>query len=130
MPRAPLGVVDQVRVACRARNRLAAVLGAALGGLVPLASYWLSHFELDRSVDLWAQLPAWLVLGGLVYSATTVYGWAKLAFGSGVKAAGFCVLVEGVLLASRTPWLAVLALCYLITINAVATASRLALRSS
>jgi hypothetical protein len=122
-------VVDQVRVAFRPRNRLAGVVGAALGGLVPLASYWLAHHEVDTAVALYAQLACWLVLGGLVYSATTVYGWANMAFGSGLKAMGFCVLLEGVLLASRTPWLAILALAYLCAINAVATACKLATRS-
>jgi hypothetical protein len=125
-PRTALGVVQQVRLALKPRNRLAFGLGAALGSVVPVASYWLAHFEVDRAADLWPQLPAWLVLGGLVFSATTVYGWGRLAFGHGAKAAGFCVLVEGVLLASRTQWLAVVALAYLVAINAVATGCRLA----
>jgi hypothetical protein len=125
-PATVLGVVQQVRVAFGRRNRLAATVGAALGSIVPLASYWLSHHEVDRSSDLLAQLPVWLVAGGLLYSALTVFAWGRLAFGSGAKALGFCVLLEGVLLASQTTWLSVMALCYLIAINGIATGCSLA----
>jgi hypothetical protein len=131
-PRAPrdlqtMGVVEQVRTALKPCNRLAFGLGAALGSFVPVASYWLAHHEVDRSADLWAQLPAWLVLGGLVFSASTVYAWGRKLFGSGAKALGFCVLMEGVLLDSTTTGLAIGALVYLIGINAIATGTRLAL---
>jgi hypothetical protein len=50
-----------------------------------------------------------------------------MAFASGWKAAGFCVLLEGVLLVSRTPWLSVAALAYLCAINGIATGVRLSL---
>ena len=36
-PGRPVGIVDQVRTACRRENRLATLLGALLGGFVPLA---------------------------------------------------------------------------------------------
>jgi len=125
-PARPAGVVQQVRMAFSRRNRLAAGVGAALGSIVPLASYWLAHHEVFRSVELWTQLPAWLVAGGLLYSALTVFAWGRAAFGSGAKALGFCVLLEGVLLSSQTTWLAVIALGYLIAINAIATGCSLA----
>lgn len=122
----PLGVVAQVRVAFRRQNRLAAAIGAILGGTVPVASYQLAHSEVSRDAALWLQVPAWLVLGGLLYSAATVLRWGRLAFGSWIKSIGFAVLLEGVLLASRTPWLSVLALAILVGVNAVSTACRLA----
>lgn len=121
-----LGVVDQVRVAMRPKNRLAATLGALLGAFVPVAGYWLAHHEIDRAAPLYAQTSVWLVLGGLLYSCTSVYAWGRLAFGSAIKALGFCVLLEGVLVASSTTWLGVAALIYLAAINAVVAGTRLA----
>jgi hypothetical protein len=123
-----LGVVEQVRVAFRRTNRLAACMGALLGGFVPLATYFVAHGEVDRGVELYAQLSTYLVLGGLLFSARTVYSWALLAFGSGAKALGFCVLAEGVMTTSSTAWLAVAALVYLCSINGIATACILVVR--
>jgi len=117
-----LGVLGEVRLALHPRNRAAAVLGAALGGGVPVATYWLAHHELARGYLIWA-----LVAGGLLFSATTVVRWTEIAFGSMSKALGFTVLLEGVLLYSHTSWLAIAALAYLVFINAVATGVRLAL---
>jgi hypothetical protein len=129
-PRAPkpprTGVVSQVRAALQPKNRLPTALGAVLGGGVPVATYVLAHREVVGSAPLYAQLPAWLVLGGLLFSALTVYGWAREAFGSGAKALGFAALLEGVLTCSATPWLSAGALAYLVAINAVATGVRLA----
>jgi len=93
---------------------------------VPVASYQLAHHEVVPGAALYAQPAAWMVLGALCFSALTVYGWAKMAFGSGVKALGFVVLLEGVLVASQTPWLALGALGYLVAVNGVATGCRLA----
>lgn len=121
-------VVEQVRTAMKPRNRLAAAMGFLLGGFVPLASFVLAHYEVDPGAAIWTQLPAALVLGGLTYSAKTVYDWGRLAFELPVKALGFVVLLEGVMVASSTPWLAFTALGYLIGINGVATGCTLAAR--
>lgn len=126
-PKVVLGVVQQVRVAMAARNRLASLAGFLLGGLVPLATYWVAHFEMTGAA-LYAQLSTYLVLGGLVYSAKTVYDWGSLAFKLPIKAVGFVVLLEGVMVTAKTPWLGVVALVYLIVINGVATACTLAKR--
>ena len=124
--RAP-GVVEQVRIALRPKNRLAALLGACLGAFVPVAGYWLAHREVSPTAPLYGQLAAWLVAGGLLYSCTSVYAWGKAAFGSGVKALGFCILLEGVLVSSRATWLGLTALVYLAAINAVVAGTKLAL---
>lgn len=125
-----LCVVDQVRLALRPKNRLPTILGGILGGGVPVASYVLAHCEIDSSAPLYGQLAAWLVLGALFFSATSVFGWARQAFqGSGCKALGFTVLLEGVLVAAHTPWLSVAALAYLVGINAIATGCSLSLAS-
>lgn len=112
-----LGVVDQVRIACK--NPLPTVIGALIGALVPFATYQVAHHDLNLSAP-WS-LPMLLVVGGLVYSATTVAQWGRLAFASWYKAVGFTVLVEGIMVGSGQEWLSVVALCYLCTINAIAT---------
>jgi uncharacterized membrane protein HdeD (DUF308 family) len=112
-----------VRLALHPRNRLAASLGALLGAGVPVASFQLAHHEVAELVSL----PALLVLGGLAFSSLTVYAWARNAFGSGLKALGYVVMVEGVMTTSHTPWLSAAALVLLVGINAVATGARLAL---
>jgi hypothetical protein len=131
-PRAPrthksLTVVNQIREAAKGKNRLAAVIGVLLGGFVPLATYIVAHYELKAAEGVF-QIPALLVLGGLVFSAKTVFDWTNAAFGLKVKALGFVVLAEGVMVTAHTEWLCIASLCYLIGINAVATGSRLALQ--
>jgi VIT1/CCC1 family predicted Fe2+/Mn2+ transporter len=121
----PLGVVDQVREALKPKARLATFMGFLLGGLVPLASFVVAHHELDHGQPLWAQVALYIVIGGLVYSARTVYDWGKLAFRSGFKSLGFVVLLEGVMVTSSTGWLGLVALAYLIVINGTATACNL-----
>lgn len=119
--RRPRGIVAQTRAALRPGNRLASALGAMLGSFVPLATWVLAHRELDASRPLWKQFGSLLVLGGLAYSATNVFSWGRLAFRSPVKAAGFVVLLEGVLVGSSTHWLSLAALAVLAGINAIAT---------
>jgi hypothetical protein len=125
-----LGVVEQVTAALKPKARLATFLGFLLGGFVPLASYVVAHYEIDASVALYSQIGTLMVLGGLVYSARTVYEWGKLAFQAPGKAFGFVVLAEGVMVTSHTPWLALSALGYLIAINGIATGCNLALHRS
>ena len=121
--RRPLGVVAQVRRAFARGNRLAALVGLLLGGFVPLAVYVVAHGE---SGTFTGHERAWaLITGGLIYSAKTVFEWARLAFTSAFKSVGFVVLLEGVMVTSTTHWLALAALGYLIAINGVATACTL-----
>jgi len=122
-----LGVVDQVRLASQRGNRLATFLGSLLGGFVPLATYVVSHQELDFTLPIWTQPKALLALGGLLYSAITVYRWGRMAFDGAVRALGFTVLLEGVMVFSSVGWLSHAALVYLIAINAISTGVTLAL---
>lgn len=126
---APTGVVAQVRAALHPRARLATLLGCILGGFVPLASYVVAHGEIDATVPLYAQVSTLLVLGGLLFSAKTVYTWARAAFDSPAKALGFVVLVEGCLTLSRTHWLGLAALALLVAVNGVATGVTLSVGS-
>lgn len=117
-----VGVVDQVRVACSRRHRLATVFGCLIGAIVPFAIFCVAHSELKS----WTDPKALLVLGGLAYSARTVYQWGRLAFESGLKALGFTVLLEGIMVTSSQQWLAITVLVYLCAINAIATGVTLA----
>jgi hypothetical protein len=115
-------------VSFQPKRRLAAAVGTLLGGFVPLATSVVAHHEVDRAptATIW-QLPLLLVAGGLVFSALTVYTWCTEAFQARTKAVGFVVLAEGVMILSHVEWLSTAALCYLISINAIATAATLAL---
>lgn len=121
-----IGVVAQVRLALKPRNRLPTLIGFLLGGIVPLGCYWLAHHEQAAFTQAGARSLA-LVFGGLAYSARTVYDWARMAFESAFKSVGFVVLLEGLMITSSTTWLSVLALGYLIVINGVATGVTLSL---
>ncbi len=118
---APRGIITQIHIA--ARHPLPAVIGALLGALVPSATFVVGHYELTS----WTEPKALIVLGGLVFSALTVFRWGRLAFGSAVKALGFVVLAEGVMTFCSTAWLSVVALGYLVLINAIATGCTIAL---
>jgi VIT1/CCC1 family predicted Fe2+/Mn2+ transporter len=122
--------VDQVRIALRPRNRLATFLGFLLGGFVPLASFFVAHFELSAITPLYTQRALYLVLGGLAYSAKTVWQWGTLAFQNGFKAFGFVVLLEGVMVTSHILWLSIAALVYLMAINGIATGCNLTAKAS
>lgn len=115
------GIIAQIHIA--ARSPLPAVIGALLGALVPSATFMVGHYELVS----WTEPKALIVLGGLVFSALTVFRWGRLAFGSPVKALGFVVLAEGVMTFCSTAWLSVVALGYLVLINAIATGCTIAL---
>jgi len=125
-PRPPLGVVEQVRAALRPGARLAFLVGMLLGGFVPVATFVLSHTELERGRALWLQPAAAFVAGGLLFSAVTMYRWGRLAFDVRAKAVGFVLLLEGTMVTSSSRWLALVALAYLVAINGVATACNLA----
>lgn len=123
------GPIEQLRIACR--NPSASLLGAAIGGFVPVATYTVAHQQLHvggmTQASTWT--PAWaLVGGGLLYSAKTVWQWGRLTFNDRWKATGFVLLVEGVMVCSPVVWLSRAALLYLLAINAIATACLLAVR--
>jgi VIT1/CCC1 family predicted Fe2+/Mn2+ transporter len=122
--------VDQVRIALRPRNRLATFLGFLLGGFVPLASFFVAHFELTAITPLYTQRALYLVLGGLAYSAKTVWQWGTVAFQNAFKALGFVVLLEGVMVTSHILWLSIAALVYLMAINGIATGCNLTAKAS
>ncbi len=130
LERAPLGVVQQIRLAFHARNRLATLLGIVVfGAFAPLASFWVAHFELATASSWRFAALGSIVLGSLVLSAKTVYQWANLAFRDAWKATGYVILVEGVMIFSVTAWLAWIALGLLIIINGIAGGVNLTMKA-
>jgi hypothetical protein len=123
-PAATAGVMAQIAAAARSPGAL--LVGAIFGAFVPIATFTVAHYELDAGRPLYAQAPALLVLGGLVFSALTVFAWGRLAFRSGLKALGFVTLIEGTMVLSTTSWLGIVALALLVAVNATATGATLA----
>lgn len=123
-------ILKEVRAA--AGNKTALLGGILLGGYIPFSVYWLMHREAPASVPLcelagqpvvFAHL---LVLGGLAYSAKTVYQWGRAVFADRFKAVGFTLLVEGILTFGHSDCLIFPALGILILINGIAACTRLA----
>jgi hypothetical protein len=125
-----LSTVAKIRTAFSKRNLLATAIGAVKGGAIPFGTFALYHLEMDN--DIW-QAKGLIVLGGLVYSAKTVFGWCKQIFrrengeSDTLKALGWCVGIEGFMTCSSTFWLNCAALTLLILVNAVATGVSLAM---
>jgi hypothetical protein len=117
-----LGVVDQVRKSMQKHNRLAMVAGAILGGFVPTASFEIARYEVQANPAMYI-----LVTGALIYSAMSVYDFAKVAFKHPAKALGFVVLLEGVLVFAKSLPLSYAGLALLVAINAIAAGNALAL---
>ena len=123
-------ILKEVRTA--AGNKTALLGGILLGGYIPFSVYWLMHQEAPASTPLcelaghpvaFAHL---LVLGGLAYSAKTVYQWGRAVFADRFKAVGFTLLVEGILTFGHSDCLIFPALGILVLINGIAATSRLA----
>ena len=123
-------ILREVRAA--AGNKVALSGGILLGGFIPFSVYWLMHQEAPASVPL-CELAGYpvafahlLVLGGLAYSAKTVYQWGRAVFADRFKAIGFTLLVGGILTFGHSDCLVFPALGILVLINAIAATSRLA----
>lgn len=112
-----MSAVEQVSRAFASSQRLAAVMGFLLGGFIPVATFTIVHHEVTANPALWV-----LVVGGLAYSAISVYKWAKMAFQMTLKAAGFVLLLEGVVTFAHTPALPYVGLAVLVAINGISAA--------
>jgi hypothetical protein len=128
--------MSDVRAAFTKERALELCIGIAFAGFVPVAVFEVAHKALPTVLAL-AETNAsfyWLfagliviVLGGLAYSAPTVYSVGLEAFnGKRGKAFGFTILIEGVMTLVPISWLQVSALVLLIAINAVGCATGLA----
>jgi hypothetical protein len=113
-------VIDQVRVAFSV-SAIGLVVGLVLGASVPLTTYFISHYEWKEPWSVYSLL----VIGGLTFSANSVYFWTKSAFRSGIKALGFVLLTEIAMVFSHISWINFLCLGILIAINAVSSGANL-----
>lgn len=95
------------------KDHLGAVLAAISAGFIPVASYLLAHVESDERPWLWG-----LVAAALAFSAPTMASWAQRWCDGVVKAWGFTILLEGVMIASDLSWLNRVGLAILLSINA------------
>jgi len=114
---ANMNVVEQMRRAFASGHRLSGLMGLILGGFIPVAVYSLVHVEVATHPLFWA-----MVVGGLAYSAISVFTWAKQAFHMGIKALGFVLLLEGTVTFATERWLGLSGLVILIVINGVSAA--------
>lgn len=111
-PNTQYSILGQLR-ALRGQ-RLATVIGAIIGAVVPVLVYRIAHHHAADTPALWL-----IVAGGLLFSASSVYGWGlKLFGGAWYKAGGFTILLELSTVFVRG-WESKLALSILILINAV-----------
>jgi hypothetical protein len=95
-------------------QRLATVVGSIVGAVVPVLVYRIAHHHAGDTPALWL-----IVAGGLLFSASSVYGWGMRLFGNAwYKAGGFTVLIE-LSTVFVQGWESKLALSILILINAV-----------
>lgn len=88
------------------------VLAATAAGFLPIASYAIAHHEMNS--NRWLGL---LVVAALLFSAPTLAQWAQKWCKSPYKAWGFTILLEGVMVFSKLPWLSITALVILGAIN-------------
>lgn len=95
-------------------QRLASVVGAIVGAVVPVLVYRIAHYHAGDTPALWL-----IVAGGLLFSASSVYSWGLRLFGGAwYKAGGFTVLIE-LSTVFVQGWESKLALSILILINGV-----------
>lgn len=105
-----------------AKRRSLALGSAAWGAIMPLAAYWTVHHDL-HGLSTWRDyVLVAVVVACLLFSVRTVWKAGHQTSGERLKATCWVIGLEGLMVASPSPWLAVLALCYLIGINAIATA--------
>ncbi len=109
------------------------VAGFAIGASVPVASWWMAHEEvrvpaLGECYLLALQPAVWVVLACLVFSAPTVAKWGAVAFGARYKGVALAVIWELVMVTSKTLWLTLAMLGFLVATNAVACGQSLARR--
>ncbi len=114
---ATMNVVEQMQRAFAPGHRLSGLMGLVLGGFVPVAVYSLVHVEVATHPQFWV-----MVVGGLAYSAITVFTWARQAFHLTLKALGFVLLLEGAVTFSTQQWLGLAGLVILVVINGVSAA--------
>lgn len=99
-----------------------AIAAGAFGALMPFSAYWVSHNCLTR-LSMWKDyVMLAVVAAALLFSVRTVWKAGEQTSGERLKATAWVIVLEGLMIACPTPWLAATSLCYLVVINAVSTA--------
>jgi hypothetical protein len=101
------------RTAIRPASIILRALAAIGAGFLPIASYVVAHIEALERPAMWG-----LVIAALLYSAPTLAEWSQSWCGSRIKAWGFTILLEGVMVASTVTALSLAGLAMLVIINA------------
>lgn len=105
-------MASKMKMTAADKKTVGQVLAATAAGFLPIASYAIAHHEMNA--NKWLGL---LVIAALVFSAPTLAQWAQKWCKSPYKAWGFTVLLEGVMVFSKMPWLSITALVILGAIN-------------
>jgi hypothetical protein len=135
-------ILAQIQMTFCRENMLAAVIALLFGGVIPIITFVVKHYDIKADVGLFAQVTTYIVAAGMIFSSLTVYKWALVAYrttykdsvgdewtcwSSYIKAFGTVVLIEGTMVFSGIYWLSCLALGILILVNGVAVACNLVL---
>ena len=102
-----------IKVSAAQKRTIGQFCASIAAGFLPVASFIMAHIESKDNPYLWI-----LVAAALVFSAPTLAEWAGKWCGSMVKAWGFTVLLEGVMVFSHTEALSIAGLVILVAINA------------
>ncbi len=126
-------ILEQIRIAWDSPGIF--WVGMVFGGFVPATTYRVSHHEASVNWAGWANWASfqanwahWAIIGGLIFSATTVFGAGRQAFNNWAKALGFVILTEAVMIFSDDLLLNGSALALLALTNAIMTGTNLALQ--
>lgn len=103
-----------IKINAAQKRTIGQIFASVAAGFLPIASFVMAHYESKQNPYLWI-----LVAAALAFSAPTLAAWAQKWCGHAVKAWGFTILLEGVMVASHTEWLSFAGLMILIAINAV-----------
>lgn len=114
VPKKPkaLPTASPIKVTAAQKRSIGQLCAAIASGFLPIASYVMAHIESAQNPMLWI-----LVAAALTFSAPTLANWAEKWCGGKVKAWGFTILLEGVMVFSGTAWLSYAGLAILVVIN-------------
>jgi VIT1/CCC1 family predicted Fe2+/Mn2+ transporter len=102
-----------IKVSAAQKRTIGQFVAAIASGFLPIASFVIAHHEAASEPLLWL-----LVAAALAFSAPSVASWAQKWCGHVVKAWGFTVLLEGVLVFAHHEALSLAGLAMLVMINA------------
>lgn len=129
-----LGPIAEIRHS--KESPLALTVGALFGGAAPLVNFSTVHladlvvYDLaQKKLTVNLESPLWfMVAGSFVLSSKSVFRWAYNTFGDWVSALGLVLMLEGCLVFAPHIAMGVIALVFLVALNAAAYGSVLSLR--